>query len=46
MRHIPLPLSKGLASKSELKPSFLRVDFCCEASLGLVVCWVWLWRGS
>ena len=25
MRHIPLPLSKGLMAKSGLEPSFLRV---------------------
>ena len=26
MRHIPLPLSKGLMARSGLEPSFLRVD--------------------
>ena len=36
MRHIPLPLSNGLITRSGLEPSFLRVDLCCEVKLGLV----------
>ena len=38
MRHIPLPLSNGLVTKSGLEPSFLRVDLCCEVRLGFVAC--------
>ena len=45
MRHIPLPLSKGLKTKSALESSFWRADLCCEMRLGLVVCREWLWEG-
>ena len=38
MRHILLPLSNGLVTKSGLEPSFLRVDLCCEVRLGFVAC--------
>ena len=38
MRYVPLPFLKGLIIKSALEPSFRRVDLCCEARLGLVVC--------
>ena len=34
MRHVPLPLSNGLMTRSGLEP--LSVDLCCEVSLGLV----------
>ena len=37
MRHIPLPLSNGLITRSGLEPSFLRVDLCCEVRLGLAI---------
>ena len=37
MRHIPLPLSSGLTTRSRLEPSFLRVDLCCEVRLGLAI---------
>ena len=36
MRHIPLPLSNGLMTRSGFEPNFLRVDLCCEVRLGLV----------
>ena len=42
MRHILLPLSKGLMTKSGLEPSFLSVNLCCEVRLGfwyVVVGW-------
>ena len=39
MRHIMLPLSKGLMTISGLQPSFLRVDLNFGKRLGLVVCW-------
>ena len=39
MRHIMLPLSKGLMTISGLQPSFLRVDLYFGKRLGLVVCW-------
>ena len=45
MRHIPLSLSNGLITRSELEPSFLRVDLCCEVRLGLAMCGGGLWRG-
>ena len=45
MRHILLPLSKGLITKSGLKPSFLSVNLYCEVRLGLLVCCGWLGRG-
>ena len=45
MRHIPLPLSKGLMTRSGLEPSFLSVNLCCEVRLGLLVCRGWLGRG-
>ena len=37
MRHIPLPLSNGLITRSGLEPSFLRVDLCCEVRFGLAI---------
>ena len=37
MRHIPLPLSNGLITRSGLQPSFLRMDLCCEVRLGFVI---------
>ena len=36
MRHIPLPLSNGLMTRSGFETNFLRVDLCCELKLGLV----------
>ena len=36
MRHIPLPLSNGLMTRSGFEPNFLRVNLCCEVRLGLV----------
>ena len=38
-RHIPLPLSNVLMTKSGLGSRFLRVDLYCEVRLDLVVCW-------
>ena len=46
MKHILLPLSKGLITKSALEPGFWRVGLCCNVRLGLVVCLEWLRRGS
>ena len=47
MRHIPLPLSNGLMTRSGLEPRFLRVDLCSEVRLGLATCWGrlgrWFW---
>ena len=47
MRHIPLPLSNGLMTRSGLEPRFLRVNLCSEVRLGLVTCWGrlrrWFW---
>ena len=47
MRHIPLPLSNGLMTRSGLEPRFLRVDLCSEVRLGLATYWVrlgrWFW---
>ena len=37
MRHISLPLSNGLITRSRLELSFLRVDLCCEVRLGLAI---------
>ena len=44
MSHIPLPLSKGLITKSALEPRFGRVDLCCEVSFGFVLSREWLER--
>ena len=30
MRHIPIPLSNGLMTRSGLKTNFLRVSFYCK----------------
>ena len=38
MRHVPLPLSIGLMTKSGFEPNFLRVDLCYEVRLGLATC--------
>ena len=38
MRHISLPLSNGLMTRSELEPTFLRMDLCYEVRLDLVTC--------
>ena len=37
MRHIRLPLSNGLITRSGMEPSFLRVDLCCEVRLDFVI---------
>ena len=36
MRHIPFSLSNVLMTRSGFEPYFLRVDRCCEISLGFV----------
>ena len=36
LRHISLPLSNGLMTRSRFEPTFLRVDYCCEVRLGPV----------
>ena len=36
MRHIPIPLSNGLMTRSGLKTNFLRVSFYCKVRLDLV----------
>ena len=46
MRHIPLPLSNFLMTRSGLKPNFLRVNLCCEVRLGFVTRGGKLGRGS
>ena len=42
MRHIPIPLSNGLMTRSGFEPNFLRVDLSREVRLGLVTCGGWL----
>ena len=37
MRHIPLPFSNGLITRSGLEPNFVRMDLCCEVRLGLAI---------
>ena len=37
-RHIPLPFSNGLTTRSGLEASFLRVYLYYEVRLGLVIC--------
>ena len=34
MRHIPLPLLNGLMTRSGFEPKFLRVNICCEETIG------------
>ena len=50
MRHISLPLSNGLMTRSGLEPRFLRADLCSEVRLGLATCWGrlgrWFWACS
>ena len=36
MMHIPLPLSKGLITKSALEPSFRSVDLCCDVCMYVI----------
>ena len=38
MRHISLPSSNGLMTRSGFEPNFLRVDLCFEVRLGLLTC--------
>ena len=38
MRHISLPLSNGLMTRSGSEPTSLRVDLCCKVRLGFVTC--------
>ena len=38
IRHTSLPLSNGLMTRSELEPTFLRMDLCYEVRLDLVTC--------
>ena len=38
MRHIPIPLSNGLMTRTGFEPNFLRVDLSREVRLGLVTC--------